>query len=261
MIKLFFTASLLIRAWSQGGIFFVTLVGITTARFSKQLRSPQIRFSQKLINMTYTVEQERNTPWRGVYFYLKRWVNNDIFVKIMKFLMSTSVENNVFEGDNGEQKGIGNEECWTYSYGHPAVNAIFYYDHDSCSSAHELNRLQQDTVLNKISVSPELFNIRMNWKDVKEALGEPDEEYWRESYGGYYLIYDLSPYQLEFIADENTPDKEIYRIDLRSLDCEEGKRYLQQQCWADSVFKSSQFRCVNYYIKFEDMFTLIMEKI
>ncbi|MFD0871965.1 Uncharacterised protein [Chlamydia abortus] len=118
----------------------------------------------------------------------------------------------------GEQEGIGNQECWTYSYGHPAIDAIFYYDHDSCSGAHEPNRLQQGTVLNKISVTPELFNIQMNGKDVKEALGEPDEEYWSESYGGYYFIYDLDTYRLEFIADENSADKEVYQIDLRSLD-------------------------------------------
>ncbi|GIP36436.1 DUF4309 domain-containing protein [Paenibacillus sp. J2TS4] len=116
----------------------------------------------------------------------------------------------------GEQEEIGNEECWTYSFGHTSMDIFFYYNHDSCSSADEINRLQPDAILNKISVSPDLYHIQVTEKDIKETLGEPDEDYWRESYGGYFLIYNLGEYQLEFITDENSPAKEVYQINIVS---------------------------------------------
>ena len=115
----------------------------------------------------------------------------------------------------GEPKGISNEECWTYSYGHlKNDNTVFYFYHDSCNNRR--NILEPETILNKISASPEFLDIQMTESNVKLALGKPDEEYLNEAYGGYYLIYDLVQYRLIFIAEENSNTKYIYRVQVAS---------------------------------------------
>ncbi|MEK8130376.1 hypothetical protein WMW72_20935 [Paenibacillus filicis] len=106
---------------------------------------------------------------------------------------------------------IANDECWTYSYGHSQTKATFYYAHDSCSE--ELNHLRPDTILNKISVTPDFFRIRISEEDVKETLGKPAREYSNEAYGGYYMNYELQGFMLTFIASDEPPRK-INRIQV-----------------------------------------------
>lgn len=115
----------------------------------------------------------------------------------------------------GEPEGISNEECWTYSYGHTRTEGAFYFHHDSCSDG--LNVLKPETTLNKISVTAKFLQIRMTAEDVKLALGNPDIEYVGEAYGGYYLIYNLAPYQLIFIADEHSETKSIHKVNVTRI--------------------------------------------
>lgn len=112
----------------------------------------------------------------------------------------------------GEPEGISNEECWTYSYGHTRTEGAFYFNHDSCSDG--LNVLKPETALNKISVTAEFLQIRMTVEEVKLALGDPDIEYLGEAYAGYFLIYNLAPYQLIFIGDEDSESKNIYKVNV-----------------------------------------------
>ncbi|WP_222708534.1 hypothetical protein [Paenibacillus sp. N3.4] len=112
----------------------------------------------------------------------------------------------------GEPKGISNNECWTYSYDHSKINAMFYYDHDSCSN--ERNLLKPESILNQISVTPDFFHISITEEDVKNALGKPNKEYLNEAYGGYYLIYEISNSKLIFITEEESSAKKIGKINV-----------------------------------------------
>lgn len=115
----------------------------------------------------------------------------------------------------GEPKGISNEECWTYSFGHSKSEAGFYFSHDSCGEEH--NVLKPETILNKISVPVESLQIQMTAEDVKLALGKPYKEYWNEAYDGYSLIYDLDQYHLVFFAKEKTDPINISRVQVISI--------------------------------------------
>lgn len=113
----------------------------------------------------------------------------------------------------GEPAGIDNVECWTYSYGHTLPEVFFYYNHDSCGS--DLNVLKPGAIVNKITVSPDYFKLKLTTDDVKAALGQPGKEYEDEAYGGYYLIYDAAPYQLVFVTvDDNPESKDIRKISV-----------------------------------------------
>lgn len=112
----------------------------------------------------------------------------------------------------GEPQEISNDECWTYSRGHAETDAFFFYAHDSCTRAEEINAVKPDSILNKISVSPEHFNIELTEQEVRDVLGNPDMEYWRDSYGGYLLFYKFDDFQLRFVANEYSSTRDIYEI-------------------------------------------------
>ncbi|SCW67398.1 hypothetical protein SAMN04487970_102712 [Paenibacillus tianmuensis] len=112
----------------------------------------------------------------------------------------------------GEPKEIGNEECWTYTHDHPKTKVNFYFNHDSCAG--DLNVLKPEAILNKISVPVESLSVTA--EDVKLALGKPNEEYPSESYGGYYLIYELDQSQLVFFAKDTSPPLQITKVQLIS---------------------------------------------
>lgn len=112
----------------------------------------------------------------------------------------------------GEPQEIRNSECRTYSHGHSETNAYFFFAHDSCTNLEELNELKPDSILNQISVSSEQFHVEITEQEVRHVLGKPDKEYWRESYGGYHLLYELDRFQLLFVVNEHSTSREIYEI-------------------------------------------------
>lgn len=115
----------------------------------------------------------------------------------------------------GQPKTIGNNECWTYSYEHSKSAAAFYYEHDSCNP--EAAPLQNETIVNQIAVSPEFYGVPLSIDEVKQALGNPDEEFTSEAYGGHYLVYKIDSVQLRFVAEEDASSQQIYQISVSRI--------------------------------------------
>ncbi|WP_258073304.1 hypothetical protein [Brevibacillus laterosporus] len=114
----------------------------------------------------------------------------------------------------GKPKSISNDECWTYSYDHPKTTADFYYDHDSCGE--ELNQVKPTTKLNRITVEPAYYDVKLTENDIRKGLGEPTNAYDNEAYGGYDMYYNVGKYQIFIKVDNNSPDRSVSTISVRT---------------------------------------------
>ncbi|QDX95809.1 DUF4309 domain-containing protein [Brevibacillus laterosporus] len=113
----------------------------------------------------------------------------------------------------GKPKSISNVECWTYSYDHPKTTADFFYDHDSCGE--ELNQVKPTTQLNRITVEPAYYNVKLTENDIRQGLGKPTKAYVNEGYGGYDMYYNVGQYQIFIKIDDNSPDRSVSTISVR----------------------------------------------